>query len=158
MAINNSTTASMTITATSLAAGNARSSAAVTPDVTKNIAAILLTVNVQTTSTAPSGSKRVNVYGYMSEDGTTYQGAGSTVDNVDGTDKALTALGVPSNLVLLGTIELNQGAVATSVRGVFEVTQKFGCVPRKWGIVLYNDAGTSLGATVTASYTEQSYS
>lgn len=158
MAINNSTSAALTITAASLASAAARSSAAVTPDVTKNIAAIMLTVSVLTTTTAPSGNKQVAVYGYMSEDGTTYSGASSTVDNVDGTDKTLTALGSPSNLVLLGTVQLNQGAVAATIRETFEVTARFGCVPRKWGIVLFNDAGTALGGTVTATYTEQSYS
>lgn len=158
MAINNSTTAALTITAGSLAAGAARSSAAVTPDVTKNIAAIMLTVAALTTTTAPSGNKQVVVYGYMSEDGTNYNGASGTVDNVDGTDKALTALGSPSNLILLGTIQLNAGAVAVTERLVVDVVGRFGCVPRKWGVVLFNDAGTALGATVSASYTEQSFS
>jgi hypothetical protein len=98
------------------------------------------------------------VYGYFSEDGSTYNSASSTVDNVDGTDKALTAIGAPTNLKYLGTIALNQGAVAATIKQVFEITQVFGCVPRKWGIVLYNDAGTALGATVSASYTEVYYS
>lgn len=158
MAINNSTSAALTITAGSLAAAAARSSVAVTPDVTKNIQSIMLTVNILTTATAPTGNKQATVYGYWSEDGTNYNGASGTVDNVDGTDKALTAIGSPTNLVPIGTIQLNQGANAVTVRGVFEVAGKFGCIPRKWGIVLYNDAGTALGATVTASYTEQSFS
>lgn len=158
MAINQGTSTALAITAGSLAAATARSSAAVTPDTTKNITAIPLTVNVQTTGTAPSGNKQVVVYGYMSEDGTNFSGASGTVDNVDGSDKALTGLGAPTNLVLLGVIQLNAGANAVTHHGVFEVTRAFGCVPRKWGIVLYNDAGTALGATVTASYTEISYS
>ena len=102
-------------------------------------------------------SKQVVVYGYKSQDGTNYEGAGSTVDDVNGTGKALTALGSPSNLVFLGTIQLNQGAVATTIRKVFEVTGPFGCIPPKWGIVLHNDAGTALGATVTANYREVYY-
>ncbi|HEX5126508.1 MAG TPA: hypothetical protein VFW00_07185 [Rhodocyclaceae bacterium] len=158
MAMNQSTSAALTITAGSLAAAAARSSAAVTPDVTKNVQAIMLTVNVLTTATAASGNKQVVVYGYESEDGTNYSGASSTADNVDGTDKTLTAIGSPTNLTLLGTIQLNAGAVAVTERGVFEVVGRFGCVPRKWGIVLFNDAGTALGATVTATYTEISYS
>lgn len=158
MAINNSTSASLTMTAASLAAGAARSSAAVTPDVTKNIAAIMLTVGILTTTTAPSGNKQVVVYGYMSEDGTNFTGVSGTVaDNVDGTDKAVT-LGAPTNLIPLGTIQLNQGANALIARGVFELVGKFGCVPRKWGIVLFNDAGTVLGSSVAATYTEQSFS
>ena len=90
----------------------------------------------------------------MSEDGTNYVGNSGTTDNVDGTDKALTALGSPTGLYRIGTLQLNQGAVAVTVRGVFELTRIFGCVPRKFGVVLFNDAGTALGATVTASYSE----
>lgn len=157
MAINNSASAALTITAGSLAAATARSSAAVTPDVTKNIQSIMLTVAVLTTATAPSVNKQVVVYGYLSEDGTNYNGGSGTADNVDGTDKTIT-LGSPTNLVFLGTVQLNAGAVAVTERMVVDVVGRFGCIPRKWGIVLYNDAGTALGATVSASYTEQSFS
>jgi hypothetical protein len=149
---------SLTITAGSLASAANRSSAAVTVTAgSLNIAQILLTVNVLTTSTAPSGNKQVIVYGYKSEDGTNYQGNSSTTDNVDGTDKALTAIGSPTALTLLGVIPLNQGAVAVTARFVTDVVARFGTVPKKWGIVLYNDAGTALGATVTATYTEAYY-
>jgi hypothetical protein len=157
MGIAFSTSAPLTITAGSLAAAGNRSSAAITTGTTANVTSVMLTVNVLTTATAPTGNKQVVVYGYMSEDGTNYSGASGTVDNVDGTDKALTAIGSPSNLYFLGTVQLNQGANAVTLHETFEVCGRFGCVPRKWGIVLYNDAGTALGATVTASYTEISY-
>lgn len=154
------TSTAITITAGSLASAAARSSAAVTTGTTNNVSAIMLSINILTTATAPSGNKQVVVYGYMSEDGTTYTGASGTVDNVDGTDKAITmpASGIPSNLFLLGYIQLNQGAVALTIHEQFELIGSFKCVPRKWGFVLFNDAGTALGATITASYTEQSYS
>lgn len=158
MAIVFGTSTALTITAGSLASAANRSSAAVTTGTTANVTSILLTVNALTTATAPSGNKQIVVYGYVSEDGTNYTGNSGTTDNVDGTDKALTAIGSPTNLFQIGTLQLNQGAVAVTAHGVFEVAGRFGCVPRKWGIVLYNDAGTALGATVTASYTEISYS
>lgn len=158
MALQYGTSSSLTITAGSLASAAARSSASVTTSTTSNIFQILLTVNVLTTSTAPSGNKQVVVYGYWSEDGTNYNGESSIADNVDGTDKALTALGSPTNLVYLGTLQLNQGANAVTVRKTLEVTGAFGAIPRKWGVVLYNDAGTALGATVSATYTEVYYS
>lgn len=158
MALVLGTSTALTITAGSLASAANRSSAAVTTGVTGNTAQIMLTVNALTTTTAPTGNKQIIVYGYFSEDGTNYQGNSGTTDNVDGTDKALTAIGVPTGLTYIGTIPLNQGAVAVTAHGTFEVTSRFGCVPRKWGIVLYNDAGTALGATVSASYTETSYS
>lgn len=153
----NYTVNSPTITAGSLASASNRSSAAVTTTNANAVSAIMLTVSVLTTSTAPSGNKQVVVYGYMSEDGTNYSGASGTVDNVDGTDKALTALGSPTNLTFIGTVQLNQGANAVTIKRVFELSQAFGCIPRKWGIVLYNDAGTALGATVGLTATEEYY-
>lgn len=158
MSFSPGTSTPLTITAGSLAATAARSSAAVTTSTTANVTSIMLTVNILTTAIAPTGNKQVIVYGYESEDGTYYSGNSGTADDVNGTDKALTAIGSPTNLPQLGTIQLNQGAVAVTARGVFEVAGRFGTVPRKWGIVLYNDAGTALGATVTASYTEIAYS
>lgn len=158
MALQFGTSTSLTITAGSLGSGSNRSSAAVTSGTSNNTTAIMLSVNCLTTSTAPSGNKQIIVYGYFSEDGTNFLGNSGTTDNVDGTDKALTAIGSPTALRLIGTIPLNQGAVAVTARGEFEVTSAFGCIPRKWGIVLYNDAGTALGATVTATYTEIYYS
>lgn len=158
MALTFGTSTALTITAGSLASAANRSSAAATVGTTANVTSIMLTVNALTTATAPTGNKQIIVYGYFSEDGTNYQGNSGTTDDVNGTDKALTAIGSPTTLTFLGTIQLNAGAVAVTEHFTTEVTAKFGCVPRKWGIVLYNDAGTALGATVTASYTEISYS
>lgn len=158
MAIQYGTSTSLTITAGSLASAAARSSAAVTSGTANNSTDYLITVNALTTATAPSGNKQIVVYAYRSEDGTNYQGDSSIADNVDGTDKTLTALGSPTNLTFLGTLQLNQGTNAVTVRQVFSLSQAFGSIPPKWGIVLYNDAGTALGATVTATYREVYYS
>jgi hypothetical protein len=147
----------LAITAGNLAAAANRSSAAVTTSIDKNVAQILLEVVIDTTAVAPSGNKQVVVYGYKSLDGTTFGGNSSVTDNVDGTDKALTTIGSPSTLVLLGTVQLNQGAAAVTARGEFEVSGPFGCIPPAWGIVLYNDAGTALGASVAARYREVHY-
>jgi hypothetical protein len=156
MAFQLTSSAALTITAGSLGSAAARSSAAVTTSVDKNVSEILLTVSVLTTTTAPTGNKQVVVYAYTSEDGTNFNGNSGGQDDVDGTDKALTALGSPTNLIPIGTIQLNQGANARTIRKVFELTQYIG-IPAKWGIVLYNDAGTALGATVSASYREGYY-
>ena len=156
MALNFGTSTSLSITAGSLASAANRSSAAITTS-SNNVTGILLTVSVLTTATAPSGNKQILVYGYKSEDGSTYQGNSSTTDNVDGTDKALTAVGSPTGLTYIGAIPLNQGAVAITANLVTDIVPKFGTIPKKWGIVLYNDAGTALGATVSATYTEVYY-
>lgn len=157
MAITYGASTAMTISAASLASLGNFSSLAVTSSTTNNTADYLVTVSILTTATAPSGNKQVVVYGYMSEDGTNYSGNSSTTDNVDGTNKALTAIGSPTSLFFMGTVQLNQGAVAVTAREVFSVAATFGCVPPKWGIVLYNDAGTALGATVGATYREIYY-
>lgn len=157
MAIQYGTSTSITITAASLASAANRSSVAITSSTTNNTADYLVTVNALTTSVAPTGNKQIVVYGYMSEDGTNYSGNSSITDNVDGTDKVLTAIGSPTSLFFMGTLQLNQGANAVTAREIFSVAQTFGCIPPKWGIVLYNDAGTALGATVTATYRELYY-
>jgi hypothetical protein len=159
MALQYGTSTALTITAGSLAVGAARSSAAVTSGVTNNTTDYLISVNVLTTTTAATVNKQVVVYAYRSEDGTNYQGASSAIDNVDGTDKTLTAIGSPSNLTFLGTIQLNNGTTALTLRQVFSLAQAFGSIPPKWGIVLLNDNGAAaLGATVSASYREVYYS
>ena len=150
MATTYGTSTALTITAGSLPSNAARSSAAVTSDTAVNLEGYEVTVNVLTTTSAPSGNKQVAVYFYRSEDGSNYQGNSGTTDNVDGTDKALTALGSPSALTLAGALPLNQGAVAVTARGVFDLP--WDSIPPKWGIVLHNDAGVTLGATVTATY------
>jgi hypothetical protein len=157
MAIQYGTATAITITAGSLGAAANRSSAAVTTDTSKNIDHILLDVGVLTTTAAPSGNKQIIVYAYSSVDGTSYSGANGTVDDVDGTDKALTAIGAPTNLKRLGVINLNQGAVARTIHQTFEITGPLGCIPPKWGIVLFNDAGTALGTVVSAQYREAHY-
>lgn len=156
MALQYGTSTAITITAGSLGSGSNRSSAAWTTGTTNNVVGVEVTVNCLTTATAPSGNKQIIVYAYKSEDGTNYQGNSGTTDNVDGTDKALTAIGSPTALTLLGTIPLNQGAVAVTARGVFSL--RWNNPPPKVGIVLYNDAGTALGATVSATYREVYYS
>lgn len=160
MALQFGTATSMTITAGSLASGANRSSAAVTTGTTNNVVDYLIEVSVQTTSSAPSGNKQVVVYAYWSVDGTNYIGANGTIDNVDGTDKALASIPNASNLRQIGTVQLSQGAVATTIRGSFSLCSGLGfpAPPPKWGVVLLNDAGIALGAAVTAQYREVSYS
>jgi len=158
MALQYGTSTSMTITAGSLAVGANRSSEAVTSGVTNNTTDYLVTVSALTINSFPSANKQVVVYGYMSEDGTNYSGNSSTKDDVDGTDKTLTGIGTPTNLFLMGTVQMNTGDVVATLRGTFSVVNTFGCIPPKWGIVLVNDNGAAaLGATVTATYREVYY-
>jgi len=160
MALQYGTSSPITISSSVLTSTTARSSAAVTSGTTNNTTYYLVTVSILTTTSTPAGNKQIAVYAYRSEDGTTYQGSSASFDNVDGTSKDLAALGSPTNLTFLGTIQLNQGALgsALTVKQVFSLSQAFGSIPPKWGIVLYNDSGISTGATITASYREVYYS
>ena len=146
------TSTGMSITAGGLASNAARSSAAATTSTSVNLYDILLKIRVLTTATAPSGNKQVVVYAYTSVDGTNYSGASGTVDDVDGTDKTLTAIGSPTNLIRLGVLALNQGANARTIEADFSLMAAVGFLPPKFGVVLHNDAGTALGATVTVEY------
>lgn len=157
MALTFGAPTALAISANSLASAAARSSAAVTTSTSVNVAQIWLTVSILTTAVAPTGGKQVRVYGYVSTDGTTYTGGSAVNDDVNGTDKALAALGDPTNLKLIGTVQLNAGANAGTEVGTFELTGVFGGPPPRWGIVLYNDAGTALGSAVSASYREAYY-
>lgn len=154
MAISFGTSTSITITASSLAANAARSSAAITAG-TANIANIPVTINITTTATTTTVNRQAVIYAYCSEDGTNYTGASGTLDDVDGTDKALTGLASPTSLRFLGTVPLV--IASQTIRRTFDIVQAFGFVPKKWGIVIHNDAGTPLGA-VSCSYSEVSYS
>jgi len=159
MALQYGTSSPFTIPSGALNSTVARSSAAITSGTTNNTTDYLITVNVATTATAPSGNRQIVVYAYRSEDGTNYQGESSAFDNVDGTSKDLTALGSPTNLTFLGTLQLNQGASnANTIRQVFSLSQAFGSIPPKWGIVLYNDAGIATNTTISATYREVYYS
>jgi hypothetical protein len=157
MAIQYGTSTAITISANGLNSNTAVASVAVASSLTNNTTDYLVSVNVLTTATAPSGNKQVVVYGYMSEDGTNFTGNSSTTDNVNGAAGGQVILGSPTNLFFMGTIQLNQGAVAVTAREQFSVANTFGVIPPKWGIVLHNDCGTTLGSTVTAAYREVYY-
>ena len=158
MAIQYGASTAITISANSLGSNTAWASVAVASSLTNNTTDYLVSVNVLTTATAPTGNKQVVVYGYMSEDGTNFTGNNSITDNVNAAAGGQVTLGSPTNLFFMGTIQLNQGANIVTAREQFSVATTFGVIPPKWGIVLFNDAGTALGATVTATYREVYYS
>lgn len=143
---------SITITATTLASGSQRSSAAIDNSTNLYLDAL---VRVDCTLATGTPSVGINVYAYGSIDGTNYQGMSATADNVDGTDKAVT-LQSPTGLPLLGTIPaVTAGALV--YKGLFSVAKAFGGIlPSKWGIVVDNE--TSLAFTAcTCTYNGINY-
>lgn len=157
MAIQYGTSTDITITVnsgTTLTAAAARASTAVISGTTNNTTDYLVQVSVPAPATT-SGNKQVVVYGYMSTDGTTYTGNSATADNITGSDAAA-AIGSPTNLFFMGTIQLNTVSVTATEQ--FSVATTFGTVPPIWGIVLVNDCGSTITGTVTAKYREVYYS
>ena len=93
-----------------------------------------------TTGAAPANDKCAYVYAYGSEDGTNY------TDNATGSDAAITLLS-PTNLKLVNVISMPSTATSVTYKTVFPVAPAFGGVlPRKWGIVVRNYCGITLGA------------
>lgn len=123
-----------------LASGSARASTAI--DNTTNLyldALVQVVIKAGAASTSATGF--VNIYAYGTADGGTDYAEGAT-----GSDAAIT-LTVPTNLRLIGT--LNVVANATSYTSEpFSVAAAFGGVlPQKWGIVIENQSGGALDTT-----------
>ena len=156
--ISYATTNAIAITLNSLAASTTagRSSAAV--DNTTNLYQdALVSVIVKTTSGVTPGSDRAGyTYLYGSEDGTNYNT--STVEAVDGTDKAIT-FDSPTNLK--GPVVMSIINSASTWKQTFSFAAAWGGIlPRKWGIVFQNSSNMALTGTPSdhvVSYTGINY-
>ena len=137
------TNQSITCTVTSLGAGSAQSSTAVV-NTTNLFMDVKLQVKIKTNAAGTSATGAVNVFAYATaDDGTTYSG-GAT-----GTDAAYTAN--KDQLIFLGSIPAV--ANATTYVGLFSLSRAFGYggIPAKWGIVVDNQSGAALDASVGAA-------
>ncbi len=135
----------ITCTITSLVNGNARASTAV--DNTTNLFLdALVAVKVKSNASGTGAAGYVNVYAYGTADGgTTY------TQSATGTDAGIT-LTVPPNARLIGTINVVANAV-TYNGGPFAVSGAFGGVlPDHWGIIVENQSGATLDASVGSSW------
>ena len=137
------TNQSITCTITSLGSGSARESTAVVN--TANLFMdVKLQVKIKTNAAGTSATGAVNIFAYATaDDGTTYSG-GAT-----GTDAAYTAN--KDQLIFLGSIPAV--ANATTYVGLFSLSRAFGYggIPAKWGIVVDNQSGAALDASVGAA-------
>lgn len=150
-------------TLTSLASGSARESAIVDNSANKfldDLVALTFTI----ASGAPSTTgPYVNIYAAGSEDGTLWpviQLASGAPQATGGGDAALGALGVPTNLRLIGSFGL-QTTTSTVERTFrtepFSVAQAFGGVlPPKYSIIVENQVGVALttATATTAQYVQ----
>ena len=135
----------ITITLTSLASAGTQGSAAI--DNTTNLYLdALVFVKVKTNAAGTSATGYVSIYAYGTADGgTTYS------DGVTGTDAAQT-LTSPPNLRLVGVCNAVANATTYSC-GPFAVSPAFsGILPDHWGIVVQNNTGAALDATVGSAW------
>jgi len=130
----------ITITIASLANAAARESTVV--DNTSNkFEDALVGIKIKSGGSGTASTGQVYVYAY----GTADTGTPTYMDNVTGSDAAIT-LTVPPNLRLIGI--LNVVANSTTYKGLFPVARAFdGILPEKWGIVIQNNCGGTLDAT-----------
>jgi hypothetical protein len=130
----------ITITVASLTNTSARASTVIDNSTTLFLdALVFLKLKSGASSTTPTGT--IRVYAYATVDGGTLYTEGAS-----GSDAALTLVS-PTNLVLLGVINMVANAT-TYYGGPFSVAQAFGGVlPEKWGIVIENQSGGTLDST-----------
>jgi len=97
----------------------------------------------------PSGDKNVLVYAYSSADsGVTYSGGATGSDDSYG-DSAGQSV---ENCAMLGILSIN-AASETFESDVFSVASAFGGVlPERWGIIVKNQTGQTLGSGCAAFY------
>ncbi|MDE3016328.1 MAG: hypothetical protein KGI29_05325 [Pseudomonadota bacterium] len=129
----------ITINLASLASGAYQQSAAI--DNTSNqFLDAGVQLSVKTGGSGVSATGTVNVYAYASANG----GANYT-DGASGNNASFNPTS-PTNLKLIGVINAN-GNSQTFTGGPFSVSQAFGYLPGKWGIVVWNNTGAALDAT-----------
>jgi hypothetical protein len=135
----------ISITLTSRANGNQRGSAAI--DNSSNLYLdALVQLKIKTNASGTSATGYIIIYAYGTADGGSDYG-----DGVTGTDADQT-LTVPPNLRVLGVIN----AVANSttyVSNPFSIASLFGGkMPDHWGIVVENESGATLDASVGSAW------
>ena len=144
-ALYGSNNQAITCTITSLTNGSQRQSTVVVN--TANLYLdVLVFIKAKTAASSTSAAGTIKVYAYGSVDG------GSTYsDTVTGADGAVT-LTVPPNCRLIGVINANANST-TYQGGPWSVAAAFGGqLPDHWGVVVENDTGATLDASVGSLY------
>ncbi len=143
------TATAITCTITSLASSGTAGRASTAVDNTTNLdddALVMLAINYP--NSVPANDKAIYVYAYGSYDGSTYP------EGVTGSDAAYTFQGAAGALLtahrLIGVIPAVQNVSANY--GPFAVSPAFGGIlPSKWGIIVLNYSGQTLGASATSA-------
>lgn len=102
---------------------------------------VLVQVVIKSAASAVSATGYVNIYAYGTTDGGTDYAEGAT-----GTDAAIT-LTSPTNLRLIGTLNVVANAVSYTSEPMSVAAAFGGVLPQKWGIVIENQSGAALDTT-----------
>jgi hypothetical protein len=129
----------VTVTLASLANNGARSSAAVDNSTNCYLDALIQLV-LKSGASGVSSTGYVNVYAYGTVDG------GTTYPEGAGTDAGVT-LTSPTNLRLIGVINLVANATTYKSEPMSVAAAFGGVLPDHWGIVLENKTGAALDST-----------
>jgi hypothetical protein len=130
----------ITITLASLANSSARASTALDNSANLFLDALVF-LKVKSNAAGVTATGAVLVYAFATADGGTSYTEGAT-----GTDAAITLVS-PSNLKLIGVVNVVAVGVTYSA-GPFSVASAFGgTLPEKWGIVVVNKSGAALDAS-----------
>ncbi len=134
-------TTSFTITLASLASGSARESVAYVATVGGTAYDdYMLQLSVGITTPTSAGSKAVYIWFAGSADGSNYS------EPATGADAAIT-IGTNHNLLGPFTVAINVGTLFYDVC-IGSVAQYFGgIIPKKWNIIIENQAGAGFGST-----------
>lgn len=131
----------ITVTYTSLATGSARASTVV-DNTTNKFPEALVAGIIKSGASSTSATGYVNIYAYGTADGGSHYTEGAT-----GSDAAIT-LTSPTNLKRIGIVNVVVNAISYQF-GPFSVAKAFdGVLPDHWGIVVENQCGSTLDASV----------
>ena len=129
-----------------------------TTSTTNNIVDAMVTVTITVGAHTPSASTNILIWAYGSEDGTTYSGAQSGSIESFGTDSAETIDVDGNNMVFIGSIHCHTASIQYTSKPMSIASAFGGIMPRKWGVVIQNQTGTTLAASGhSVDYTEIYY-
>ena len=164
MSIQRSTPAAINIgtalnsLATSATAGV--QSGVVTSSTTANVTDITANIDVVLPSiTTPTGSTKVDVYCWGTNDDAGYPGGSAGTEVITGSPGAITLSAIANNaLKYLGTIVVTLTSTVQTVRLDASIVATLGFIPRRWGLAFVNNTGAALGASGhAAEYVEIYY-
>lgn len=163
MAIQRTTPATFSVASLNSLATSATvgaQSAAVASGTGNNVTDITVGLDIVLPSIAsPSGSTKVDIYVWGTNDDSGYPGGSVTNEVITGSAESITISAIGNNaLTFLGTATQTLTTTVQTVRFDRSIVASLGYVPRRWGLVFINNTGATLAASGhVGEYTETFY-